>query len=128
MLLASAGDINGDGFDDLIIGAPTAFLNEKYYTGQSYVAFGKSSGFAASFNLSDLNRSNGLLINGINESDLTGSSVSSAGDINGDGFDDLIIGSAAHFRRCPDVVINPGTAIATIRDRQLALIAPIYLM
>jgi Ca2+-binding RTX toxin-like protein len=47
----------------------------------------------AVLNLSELNGSNGFVINGIDERDYTGSSVSNAGDINGDGFDDLIIGA-----------------------------------
>ena len=61
--------------------------------GQSYVVFGSSSGFGASLNLSSLNGSNGFVINGIDAGDYSGYSVSSAGDINGDGFDDLIIGA-----------------------------------
>ncbi|ELR97628.1 integrin alpha, partial [Gloeocapsa sp. PCC 73106] len=90
--VSSAGDINGDGLDDLIIGAPDASPNERY-SGQSYVVFGSNGGFSSSLNLSTLNGSNGFTINGINTSDFSGSSVSSAGDINGDGFDDLIIGA-----------------------------------
>ncbi len=92
--VSSAGDINGDGFDDLIIGASNADPNGQRYAGESYVVFGSSSGFGASFNLSSLNGSNGFVINGINERDFSGRSVSSAGDINGDGFDDLIIGAS----------------------------------
>ncbi len=46
------------------------------------------------FNLSDLNGSNGFVLNGIDSLDGSGGSVSGAGDINGDGFDDLIIGAA----------------------------------
>jgi hypothetical protein len=49
--------------------------------------------FGPTFNLSDLNGSNGFAINGIAAYDISGSSVSSAGDVNGDGFDDLIIGA-----------------------------------
>ena len=49
--------------------------------------------FGPTFNLSDLNGSNGFAINGIRADDSSGSSVSSAGDVNGDGFDDLIIGA-----------------------------------
>jgi hypothetical protein len=91
--VSSAGDVNGDGFDDLIIGAYIASPNGISYAGQSYVVFGSNSGFGASFNLSTLNGSNGFAINGIAANDRSGSSVSSAGDINGDGIDDLIIGA-----------------------------------
>jgi len=91
--VSSAGDVNGDGFDDLIIGAYRADPNGISYAGQSYVVFGSNSGFGASINLSDLNGSNGFAINGIAAFDFSGFSVSSAGDVNGDGFDDLIIGT-----------------------------------
>ncbi|MEH2120754.1 beta strand repeat-containing protein [Nostoc sp.] len=90
--VSSAGDINGDGIGDLIIGAPYAEPNG-FSSGQSYVLFGSKGGFAAQFNLSTLNGSNGFAINGINEFDQSGTSVSSAGDINDDGIDDLIIGA-----------------------------------
>ena len=43
--VASAGDVNGDGFDDLIVGAPCADPNGAY-AGASYVVFGKAAGFA----------------------------------------------------------------------------------
>ncbi|MBH8554919.1 cadherin-like domain-containing protein [Nostocaceae cyanobacterium CENA357] len=90
--VSSAGDINGDGIDDLIIGAVSPSYGS--YSGQSYIVFGKSSGFSASLELFTFNSSNGFLINGINAGDFSGSSVSSAGDINGDGIDDLIIGAS----------------------------------
>ena len=87
--VSSAGDINNDGYDDIIIGAPEAD-NRK---GESYVVFGKATGYSTSLNLSDLDGANGFVINGIDESDWCGVSVSSAGDINNDGFDDIIIGA-----------------------------------
>ena len=97
--VSSAGDVNGDGFDDLIIGAANADPNGILGAGQSYVVFGSKSGFGASLNLSALNGSNGFAINGIAADDWSGSSVSSAGDVNGDGFDDLIIGASFEIGR-----------------------------
>ncbi len=91
--VSSAGDVNGDGFDDLIVGASDGDPNGQYNAGESYVVFGKAGGFGASLNLSDINGRNGFAINGINAGDSSGSSVSAAGDVNGDGFDDLLIGA-----------------------------------
>src|SRR5262249_41068543 len=93
--LATAGDVNGDGFADLIVGAPGA--------NASYVVFGKASGFGSSLALSSLDGTNGFRINGITASDQSGHSVSNAGDVNGDGFADLIIGA-------PDVNSSTGAA------------------
>src|SRR4028119_2269097 len=61
--------------------------------------------FGPTFNLSDLNGSNGFALNGIAEFDLSGVSVSSAGDVNGDGFDDLIIGAR---NASPNGISNAG--------------------
>ncbi|MDZ8228237.1 MAG: hypothetical protein RMY00_35500, partial [Nostoc sp. ChiVER01] len=84
-----------DGIDDLIIGALYASPNGNSLAGQSYVIFGgKNIGSGGSLNLSDLNGTNGLLINGIAAGDNSGYSVSNAGDINADGIDDLIIAAS----------------------------------
>jgi hypothetical protein len=89
-----AGDINDDGKDDLIIGAPRASPSVAG-SGNSYVLFGNTNpngGFSDLF-LSGLDGIRGFALNGVAEADNSGSSVSTVADINGDGTDDLIIGA-----------------------------------
>ncbi|MDC1182597.1 integrin alpha, partial [Planktomarina temperata] len=90
--VSSAGDVNGDGVDDIIIGASGADANGSA-SGASYVVFGSANWLSESLELSSLDGTNGFQINGIDENDYSGMSASSAGDFNGDGFDDIIIGA-----------------------------------
>jgi Ca2+-binding RTX toxin-like protein len=103
--VSGAGDINGDGFADLSIGAPYADPNGLEKAGQSYVVFGSNNGFPTSLNVSDLDGNNGFTINAIAAGDELGGSVSAAGDVNGDGIDDLIIGA---FGADPNGLENAG--------------------
>ena len=92
--VSSAGDFNGDGFSDLLIGALAADPNSNTSAGESYVVFGGADvGFTGSLPLSTLNGANGFVLNGISAGDFSGLRVSDAGDVNGDGLDDLIIGA-----------------------------------
>jgi VCBS repeat-containing protein len=93
--VSSAGDVNGDGFDDVFIGAyrADAVGNSKLEAGESYVVFGGAS-LPATINLKNLG-SSGITLSGGDLHDRSGKSVSSAGDINGDGFADLLIGADA---------------------------------
>jgi hypothetical protein len=97
--VSGAGDINGDGVDDIIIGAYGGDPNGRTDAGESYVVFGSRSGFPAVFQLSKLfpagggNGSRGFVLLGIEPFKKSGVSVSAAGDVNGDGLDDLIVGS-----------------------------------
>ena len=84
--VSSAGDVNGDGFDDLIIGAPN------YNASEAYVIYGKAGAFG-DLDLGALTAADGFVIQGI-ESSRAGQSVSAAGDVDGDGFDDLLIGAS----------------------------------
>ncbi|MGJ8662387.1 MAG: hypothetical protein ACSHWU_02000 [Marinicella sp.] len=91
--VSAAGDVNGDGIDDVIIGAGRSNPNGLSLAGSSYVVFGSKSGLPHALELSDLNGTNGFVINGANTEDRSGVSVSAAGDVNGDGVDDVIIGA-----------------------------------
>ena len=91
--VSTAGDVNGDGFDDVMIGAFGADPNGINSAGETYVVFGKAAGFPVIFNLRDLDGINGFTIQGEASRDNVGYSVSSAGDVNGDGLDDMVIGA-----------------------------------
>ena len=88
--IASAGDINGDGRDDLIVGAPGYDVSGSDNTGAAFVIYGRDS-FGATVDVTALNGSEGFRIVGERAGDNFGRSVAGAGDYDGDGHDDLII-------------------------------------
>jgi hypothetical protein len=89
--VAGAGDVNGDGLADLIVGAPAAGHGSDNYAGAAYVVFGSTQGFAAQLAIGDLDGTNGFAIPGITQGNQLGTAVAGAGDFNADGIDDLLL-------------------------------------
>lgn len=75
----TAGDVNGDGYDDLVVGAPTNIGNG-VQVGRVSVFSGIDGNLIAVFN-------------GLHVFDYMGSTVATAGDTNGDGLDDIVVGA-----------------------------------
>ncbi len=92
-----AGDVNGDGIDDIIIGArfsdPNSSASGESATGEAYVVFGQTGGLPAAIDLEALDGTTGFRIPGLSSADEAGFAVDCAGDVNGDGFDDIIVGA-----------------------------------
>lgn len=84
------GDINGDGFNDITIGA-SAYTNGQTAEGAIFVYYGSSNGPNGVPTLLESNVENGYMGN-----------VSSAGDVNGDGYSDLIVGSLGYTNGHPN--------------------------
>jgi hypothetical protein len=89
--VSSAGDINGDGLADLLVAAPWSDGSAND-TGRTYVVYGKADSKA--LDAAAIEAGNGgFVINGLlDPTDESRYAVSAAGDVNGDGFDDLIVG------------------------------------
>jgi hypothetical protein len=109
--VASAGDVNGDGYDDVIVGAPnfgSAFNSDE---GRAFLYLGSAAGPSV---LADWSAGSGLY------SSAYGFSVASAGDVNGDGYADLIVGAPLYDNRgFPDegrVFVYAGSVSGPSRD------------
>ena len=68
-------------------------LHRRHSAGESYVIYGGRRDALGDLDLANLEQDQGFIAVGAAEFDLTGYSVSTAGDINGDGFDDLLVGA-----------------------------------
>ncbi len=80
--VSSAGDVNGDGFDDIIVGA----FGYNSSTGRAYIYFGGSI----------MNTVPDIVLTGLAANSYFGISVSTAGDVNGDGYSDVIVGAEGY--------------------------------
>ena len=91
--VAVAGDVNGDGYDDVLVGGGNPFTS----SGATHLVLGSSTGIS-DMSLADAD----AVFTGQRLGDYAGSSVSGAGDINADGFDDIIIGAYRDDSAGPD--------------------------
>ncbi len=86
--VASAGDVNGDGYSDVIIGADQFNDGPNTREGRAYVYYGSAAGISASPNSTPDDANQGVAYFGF--------SVASAGDVNGDGYSDVVIGAYSY--------------------------------
>ncbi len=100
-VLSEAGDINGDGFEDLAITAPAQ--DRAATPARAYIIYGRAESPAAAtgaaegdprvLDIASLTKEEGFIIQGRQRDDGFERSIASAGDVNGDGIDDLILGA-----------------------------------
>jgi hypothetical protein len=108
---ATSGDFNGDGINDLLIGSPDFYLNnaqtiqEQRGAGAALTIYGKNGGVVNGYmneqleiSYSNSDSSKGFKVYGAHAFDTLGSSLSSIGDFNGDGIDDMVIAASSSSR------------------------------
>jgi hypothetical protein len=84
--VATAGDVNGDGFSDVIVGAPS-FNGGQSEEGRAFTYHGSAAG---------LSTTAAWTVEGDQGDSFFGFSVATAGDVNGDGYGDVIVGAAGY--------------------------------
>ena len=110
-LVAAAGDLNDDGFADIVAGAPWMNGDNAEEVGSLFVVFGRKRPYPVVLRLNKLDGRDGFAIPGVLEFDQFGlpHSAGAAGDVNGDGADDLILtagGSPGHDARASFVLFG----------------------
>ncbi|KAJ1384271.1 hypothetical protein B484DRAFT_410852, partial [Ochromonadaceae sp. CCMP2298] len=91
--VSGAGDVNKDGFADIIVGARFAGPHSRTEAGAAYLIFGKGGGFSTLSLDGFSSGSAGFIIQGGAAGDYLGSAVSAAGDVNNDTYADILVGA-----------------------------------
>jgi hypothetical protein len=100
--VATAGGVNGDGYSDVVVGLPGSLSG----TGRVYVYHGSPAGLSAT---------PALTLTGENPNDAFGSSVATAGDVNGDGYADLVVGADGSNSLTGRAYVYHGSAAVGLR-------------
>ncbi len=110
--VAIVPDVNGDGFDDLVIGKGSRDTPTVRDGGRVIVVFGRRDGFPASMHPFNLHGDNGLVLYGEETTGLLGLNVDTAGDFNNDGIADIALGAPDEepdgLERAGRVYVVPG--------------------
>jgi hypothetical protein len=97
--LSNRGDLNGDGYDDIVTGALEGDTNGNVGPGRVYAVYGRASWGSATFNLSNLSQANGFEIQGGGTYWRLGTyGLDTSGDLNNDGYADILVGAAGAAR------------------------------
>ncbi len=108
--IGGGGDINGDGLDDFIVGAGAGREEAGPKPGRAFLVYGRSSGvWGKPF---DLENSADLTINGESAYDIFGIGCAIIGDLDGDGYDEFLIGAP-----CNDIGATDGGKVYLFRGR-----------
>lgn len=109
---APSADVNGDGRDDIVLGAPRGSQNSRDASGSTYVIYGKTD--ASPVDVASLG-GRGFRIDGASGDDVSGTSAAPVGDVNADGFADVLVGApGATSTGAGESVARPGSGKAYV--------------